>query len=339
MEVETKKQEITGIINAPKFKHEEIEWLYSYDVLIGEEKLNALLALPRESLISDLELVLQDGIDRYGYFSDLVEEQFYEEEKMYFLIHAFYLLGELKAKSSLKSLYSLLSQSNEFIELYLGDFSTDMLWEPLYKIGDDNLDICKQFLLKPGIDTFSRAAITDLLVQIALHKPERRNEVLRCFQEVVNFYLKSSIDDNILDADFIALLICDIVTIGGSGLSTDIEKLFANKMVTLGVTGSWEVLKKEIRNEPDLGQIRTVLPISKRYIDISETWAGYNENEEDLVGSMEGFFEPELISNDPLIMEDYIPEMPVVRDAPKIGRNEPCPCGSGKKHKKCCLNV
>ena len=21
---------------------------------------------------------------------------------------------------------------------------------------------------------------------------------------------------------------------------------------------------------------------------------------------------------------------------PKIGRNEPCPCGSGKKYKKCC---
>ena len=23
--------------------------------------------------------------------------------------------------------------------------------------------------------------------------------------------------------------------------------------------------------------------------------------------------------------------------APKVGRNDPCPCGSGKKHKKCCL--
>ena len=22
---------------------------------------------------------------------------------------------------------------------------------------------------------------------------------------------------------------------------------------------------------------------------------------------------------------------------PKIGRNEPCPCGSGKKFKKCCI--
>ena len=26
---------------------------------------------------------------------------------------------------------------------------------------------------------------------------------------------------------------------------------------------------------------------------------------------------------------------PVAREAPKVGRNEPCPCGSGKKFKKC----
>lgn len=25
------------------------------------------------------------------------------------------------------------------------------------------------------------------------------------------------------------------------------------------------------------------------------------------------------------------------RTGPKVGRNDPCPCGSGKKHKKCCL--
>lgn len=27
-----------------------------------------------------------------------------------------------------------------------------------------------------------------------------------------------------------------------------------------------------------------------------------------------------------------------VRDTPKVGRNDPCPCGSGKKYKKCCLH-
>jgi uncharacterized protein len=26
----------------------------------------------------------------------------------------------------------------------------------------------------------------------------------------------------------------------------------------------------------------------------------------------------------------------VVRDTVKIGRNDPCPCGSGRKFKKCC---
>jgi hypothetical protein len=29
---------------------------------------------------------------------------------------------------------------------------------------------------------------------------------------------------------------------------------------------------------------------------------------------------------------------PLSRTAPKVGRNDPCPCGSGKKYKKCCLD-
>lgn len=29
-------------------------------------------------------------------------------------------------------------------------------------------------------------------------------------------------------------------------------------------------------------------------------------------------------------------QKPVVREGPRVGRNDPCPCGSGKKYKKCC---
>ncbi len=29
---------------------------------------------------------------------------------------------------------------------------------------------------------------------------------------------------------------------------------------------------------------------------------------------------------------------PMVRETPKIGRNDPCLCGSQKKYKKCCGN-
>ena len=38
--------------------------------------------------------------------------------------------------------------------------------------------------------------------------------------------------------------------------------------------------------------------------------------------------------------EDAVPEVevqvPYYREEPKVGRNDPCPCGSGKKYKKCC---
>lgn len=33
-----------------------------------------------------------------------------------------------------------------------------------------------------------------------------------------------------------------------------------------------------------------------------------------------------------------LPREPLRRDKPRVGRNDPCPCGSGKKYKKCCLS-
>ena len=34
--------------------------------------------------------------------------------------------------------------------------------------------------------------------------------------------------------------------------------------------------------------------------------------------------------------DGYTPSATVVREGPKVGRNDPCPCGSGKKYKHCC---
>lgn len=33
---------------------------------------------------------------------------------------------------------------------------------------------------------------------------------------------------------------------------------------------------------------------------------------------------------------NHAPQQTIVREGPKIGRNDPCSCGSGKKYKKCC---
>lgn len=67
-------------------------------------------------------------------------------------------------------------------------------------------------------------------------------------------------------------------------------------------------------------------------IDEMSGWDCFRERNED--GGDEDYF---------LREAEWVPPLggfphpgTVVRDSPKIGRNEPCPCGSGKKFKKCC---
>lgn len=50
----------------------------------------------------------------------------------------------------------------------------------------------------------------------------------------------------------------------------------------------------------------------------------------------EDFVDEPMLAADPILGDDDGPTMPLVRIEPKVGRNDPCPCGSGKKYKKCC---
>ena len=64
---------------------------------------------------------------------------------------------------------------------------------------------------------------------------------------------------------------------------------------------------------------------------------------EDTVKSMEekmAEYETEKPKMEAIDVKEFMHKMrtkPLVRDYLKIGRNDPCPCGSGKKYKKCCL--
>jgi preprotein translocase subunit SecA len=44
---------------------------------------------------------------------------------------------------------------------------------------------------------------------------------------------------------------------------------------------------------------------------------------------------PEEDSGDVALATAAVKKRPVTRAATKVGRNEPCPCGSGKKYKHC----
>jgi len=321
--VKTISQDTKIVSQAPTFAHKEIEWLYSHGLYIGKDKLNIILSLPRESLIQDLELVLQDSIVRYGYFKKRSDDFGWDEEKMLFLTHAICLLGELKSQNSIDAIFNILSQSTEYLQFHLGEFITSFLWEPLYKLAVDNLQVFEEFMFIPGVDTYARCTVPDLVAQIALHHPERRDEVINWFRNVITFFLNSKLDDNVIDSDLIGLMICDISDMEGTELLPDIEKLFERGIVSKHICGDWDELSETFINSSDYDLKRKVLPIAERYEEVTSTWAGYNEDERDLDYHYDNYTPP------------Y--QMPVIA-APKIGRNAPCPCGSGKKYKKCCIN-
>lgn len=64
------------------------------------------------------------------------------------------------------------------------------------------------------------------------------------------------------------------------------------------------------------------------------TSLGLNMSSEEDIASFMSFYNQGLASE----RDDSEDQTPLlVREKPAIGRNEPCPCGSGKKFKKCCL--
>jgi preprotein translocase subunit SecA len=60
------------------------------------------------------------------------------------------------------------------------------------------------------------------------------------------------------------------------------------------------------------------------------------ETEEQEWGSLPPF-QPTMPPFEPRpTMPDFDTPLPYQHDGPRVGRNDPCPCGSGKKFKKCC---
>jgi len=84
-----------------------------------------------------------------------------------------------------------------------------------------------------------------------------------------------------------------------------------------------------------LEQVDEVIQIVRDFANNTRIWEnnGYTPKE-----IFEKFEKPYL---KPLLKEPYLfnePNSENTKKKQKVGRNDPCPCGSGKKYKNCCLN-
>jgi hypothetical protein len=296
----------------PAFNHPEITSLYEYGIKIPHEKLREILALPRHTLIDDLQTVLSDAINRYGHFSTIE----WEEETHTFLLHALFLLMELESEESLPLILNVLESDDEFIEFWIGDHLTDTVWQCLYKLGFNQTGMLKSFLNEPGIETFCKVAVSDSLCQMVLHHPEKRNEIAGVFKEVFTTFTNASPDENLIDIEFLGLAVGYAIDAKLNELLPAIKTLFDKNIVALGVNGDFQKVKKYFSEPGKFSHKKEIYNIFELYNDVLNSWSGYNDQKEKAIS------------------KENVPQ-PVKSD--KIGRNDPCPCGSGKKYKKCCM--
>lgn len=307
-----------AIYDKPVFKHKEIESLYKFDADIDKSIFEQILALPRESLISDLLTALKDA-DRvykiiYPDSKNLERDQSIE----WFPLHVLLILSELRAEESLTEVLEFLSKDDVFIDFWLSDYLTEYIWEVIYYLGRNKLSILKEFIKNYNVDTYSRSEVCVAVSQIAFIEPERRNEVIEWFRDLFLFFINNADSDDKIDIELISLMIGNIIDIKGIELLNEIENLFDNYLANTGVCGSFKSVLRDIKKPVKDFDIRKRFGFFERYQDMLKTWRDVSDNE--------------YIINDD---DYYAPQNVPLSSEPKIYRNDPCPCGSGKKFKKC----
>jgi tetratricopeptide (TPR) repeat protein len=312
--------------STPVFNHQEIEWLYTNDCEISEDKIDAIVALPRITLIQDLEAVLKDAANRYDYFL----ESDFDSNKTYFPIHAIFFLTEISATESLPAILEFLSYDEAFIQFWLDDFLCEQVWYCFFVLGKEQLPVLKNFLLQPNIYSFAKSEVSVALQQMSIHYPEMQEDLYLIYKELYTTAANATIDENIEDETFLALSIHDAFRCNFSSLLPLIKELFDKDYIDESACGDYEEVVNDFETEDYIQDQRKIKNLKEFYANVVNDW--YSNNIQPMqTNAADEFDDYELID------EDETPILPI-RTEPKIGRNDPCPCGSGKKYKKCCLN-
>jgi hypothetical protein len=95
--------------------------------------------------------------------------------------------------------------------------------------------LLKEFCVKPGLGSFPRSIGSEVLSQIALHDPERRKEISSIFGEILRALDGASIADNIIDSEFLGLLVGDVLDCGFKEHLPVIKSLFGKGFVSEGI--------------------------------------------------------------------------------------------------------
>lgn len=306
---------------------EEMQWLYENGYDLKFEKINALLALDRELLISDLIGVLNDSIVRLEFFLKKAETEGYNDENFNFPSHALLLLIELRAEGAIDQILEVLKQNQGFYDFWFGDLLHSFASPAIFWCGSNQTDKLMAFLKQPNTYFYSKCFVGEAVIRIPAIFPERRPEILNWSRELLNFYCEKPDDGTVESAEYYGFFIADLTNAGFYELLPEIKQLFDSQSIAVHICGDYEEISEDI-------PIQDYQYFDQLENDIFENYTYLNEGFDDFEIENEEVPDKGLFNDSRILNE--LPESDLKLS--KIGRNEPCPCGSGKKYKKCCID-
>ncbi len=215
-------------------------------------------------------------------------------------LHAWRALGQLKAVEASEPLVRL------YETLPDDDWLSPELPKVFSLIGPAAIPAIQRYLSDDTIDEFLKIGAPSCLEMIALNHPDNRDDCIAVLGGQLSIY-KTNGDT------FNGFLIMALVQLQAKDAIKVINAAFKADLVDISVMGDLE----DVEIELGLRSHRETPRPKMQWIRDLPGIVGENEWNSTLDN-----FAPNTINN----------------PFKHTGRNDPCPCGSGKKFKKCCLN-
>ena len=190
-----------------------------------------------------------------------------------------------------------------FAQLEHDDWIPEELPKVFSIIGPATLPTLQGFLADDNVEESCRLSVPQCVVRMAEDHPGARET---CLAVLVRQLQKFETNGPTLNG----FLIASLIDLGAAPAIGLIREAFSKNQVDLSIVGDVEDAEMALGLRGRRSTPRPRLHHCGSALDLD---------------SLAGLY------------DDSIPELPQ-RRAAKIGRNDPCPCGSGKKFKKCCLN-
>lgn len=222
-------------------------------------------------------------------------------------LHAWRALAQLKAEQAVGPLLGLLPR----IDKHQDDWVSEDVPRALGQIGQAALEPATAYLADSAHDDWARVAAAKALAEIGERHAELRTECVARLSAQLEKCAEQSETVN-------AFLVSPLLDLKAREALAVMERAFAAGRVDETVVGDYEDVEialglKTARQHPPKPNKLTELGAQLRAI------AAASEKADGMLDRL---------------MDTGEPHAPLRKQ--KIGRNDPCPCGSGKKYKKCC---